>query len=275
MLRRNRLAVLFFVLILLLLLPPPADAAIIVEIYPSLAPNKNASGTGWNAYAANATASLIANSGNFGNRQTDPSAYEIVSGAITAKELVGSDAAPVFHSWHGEANPPVPFDKEHGNRLQFGLRMMATTGEKIQMTGITYSVKSDDPAPTVFSAAGSFSSYAFSDSRVGVLYGTDGALGGGDDTLITSGTGPVEGVDALFYVGVSVGLQAGATGTDAERLASAVALADIETPFNIKATYTLGGVSSFATVSVVPVPEPASAFAIFAASAAVLLRRKR
>lgn len=265
----------FFAMVLFIcVFPLTTRGSVMIEIFPSIAPNKNSAGTGWNVYASNAIDSLLSGTSNVGNRQTDIGAYEILANPITAKEIVATNGAPTFHSWQGEADPFAPFANEHGNRLHFGIRIFGTDGQKLTASGISYSIRSADQPPVLLSASGSLAG-SFSDSKVGILYGPDGIFGGGDDVLITSGTGPAEGVDALVYVGISVALQPPTTGTSAERLAEIIQTTNSETLFDIKATYTFSGQSASAIVSVVPIPEPSAIAVILATCTFGLFGGKR
>ena len=91
------------------------------EVYASPGPNFFGS-PNWNGYVANAMASIEDDLGNIGDREIDPTAYEIFSEGqiVSANELIVSS----FASWRGVADPSSPFDLENGNRLHFGLHLV-------------------------------------------------------------------------------------------------------------------------------------------------------
>ena len=227
-----------------------------VDVYASPAPNFLGSPS-WSGYAVNALNSLENELGDIGDRELDPTAYEIFHDGelVFPAELIVTG----FNSWRGEADPAAPFASEKGNRLHFGLHIVGDGTEQFRMEDITYEVTSDDGGALDFS--GSLAGSSYSTVRVGIDYGADRVKGGGDDTLITSGSS-LQFVDEFMYVGVGNAYDAtNADGaTNQEKIDNAINSIGASSLFNIHGSYTLfdtGGTelatgSTFITV----VPEP-------------------
>jgi hypothetical protein len=163
-----------------------------MEVKPSSAPNVFGSPS-WTGYLANAMSSLENNSGNIGNRATDPTAYEILGASTDARDLTVSS----FNSWRGVANPGTPFGSELGNRLHFGLHITSDT--YFQPENLTFSFDSDDPS-NVLDFSGNFTGLSFSATRWGFDW-VDGIKGNGNDIFYNSGTLNTN-VNEFVYVGV-------------------------------------------------------------------------
>jgi len=155
---------------------------------------------------------------------------------ISANQLVVSG----FPSWLGQANPGGAFGQnfanELGNRLHFGLAVVASPGTTFSLSQLSFSMASTDPGNT-FQFSGDFSdpndpTNVYSSARVGVR---------SDGTLVTSGPA-TQLVSALYYVGVGNAIapdDIGATGTDQEQLDQVLGFIEGLEPFQINVTYTL------------------------------------
>jgi hypothetical protein len=101
--------------------------------------------------------------------------------------------------------------------------------------------------------------YNYSTGFVGVQYGKDGKLGGGDDVFITSGPN-TQLVDALFGRGSGNSLAAVCHGCSlAEQQAALDAVAAYPgSPFTFTGTYTIGEDAGSGTFNIANVPEPST-----------------
>ena len=187
------------------------------DVVPSYGPNAFGSPS-WSGYVSNAHTALMGNPAtNVGDRTSDPTAFELVDPAnptapVTLVDPIEMIVTP-FNSWRGVAGPAVPFDGEFGNRVQFGFALETDGNGRIDIANLnvqwTKHWMNNDVAMETSSiiidplTQGTLSTDAYTAETIGVLYGGDGALGGGDDTILTSGTGPV---DAIYSVGVGDGL---------------------------------------------------------------------
>lgn len=163
------------------------------------------------------------------------------------------------------AGPPAPFSGEFGNRLHFGLHIVADA--QFRLSNLVFNLDSTDSGNTL-DFAGTFAASSYSATRVGIDY-VDGIKGNGNDIVYTSGTGTAP-INELIYVGVGnaedATFEPGATNQD--KVDSVLAYINSEAPFefDINMTYTLKndagatlgvGTSSVQVVSSV-VPEPTS-----------------
>ena len=187
------------------------------DTVPSLAPNAFATPS-WSGYVSNAHLSLMGNPAtNIGDRTIDPTAFELVDvvnpnapqNEVDPKEMI----ATTFNSWRGIAPPDgEAFIDQFGNRVQFGFALETDGNGQIDISSLdimwTKHWMNNDPEMATSSiilnplTQGTFSTDAYTMETIGVRYGPDGALGGGDDTILTSGTGLV---DAIYSVGVGDG----------------------------------------------------------------------
>ena len=185
--------------------------SIAIQQYFSPAPNAFGSPS-WAGYVANAMNALENNLGGVGNPATDPTAYYQVNGTFEP----GMAEVTSYNSWLGQAGPAAPFDNEFGNRLHAGVVITDTDGT-FTLAQVSFQMHSSDTAAD-FTDAGTCPSGAggslcwennlagtdFSTgTRVGINFGGDGVLGGGDDTVYdTSNPGnDATPLNELFYVG--------------------------------------------------------------------------
>ena len=168
--------------------------ALTIDIRPSSAPNVFGSPS-WNTHQSNALNSLENGLGNIGDRNTSPTAYEILNGEYMAGDVMVTSG----NSWRGQANPAAPFDQEHGNRLHFGLHLFGDGVVQFKLEDLNFAITSSDAA---LNFAGNFSGLSFNGtSRIGIHWGADRAKGGGDDTVYVAGNGTTL-IDEMVYVGV-------------------------------------------------------------------------
>lgn len=234
-------------------------SAVSLTVVPSSAPNFFGSPS-WAAYQSNALNSLENGLGNIGDRDTDPTAYEITG----AKILHGDIIVTNFNSWRGEIGPSSPFDNEHGNRLHFGLHVLGE-GTQFRLEDLSYDITSSDGNFLAF--AGSFAGLSYSSSRIGIDY-VDGIKGNGNDVIINSGLA-TQLVDELMYVGVgnaydaSTGIGYPLPDTPQSNMAALGDYLRSQAPITVTGSYSLAVNSttftSSASVDVVCVPEPLTA----------------
>lgn len=254
-----------------------AFASATLTVSPTIAPNffGSPSFAGWGANAINALYTGQVSGGTIGT----PTFYSALPNGSSINSAF--NVVTNFPSWYGNANPAPGFTSEFGNRVHWSISVVATGGDKISLAGLDFTLNSTDGAllfASNFTAADNYSAF-----RVGVLYGTDGALGGGDDTFITSGSAS-QLVDALFYVGAGNAYEAltsdpGATNQDRiDIVASGIAgsfTADYNIPIRDSIGTVLGTASGSASLNVVTVPEPGTMLAGALPLAALLWRVQR
>lgn len=172
-----------------------ASAALNIRIQPSSAPNAFGSPS-WAPYLNAAQASLQGNLGSTGNPAVDPAAYRVLEGGFYDPQDVMVTSGL---SWRGVANPSAPFDAEHGNRLHFGVAIEGDGTECFTLQDVTFVLTSSDGALNfVSSLAGTTLDGT---NRVGLDYGPDNVLGGGDDIMFNAGQNDTTCMDALYYRG--------------------------------------------------------------------------
>jgi hypothetical protein len=236
-----------------------AAAGVTLDVYPSSAPNASSGSPSWSPYVANVLNSLANGSGNLGDRNTDPTAYEIAGAVISPGDI----AVTSFHSWRGLVNPPAPFANEYGNRLHFGLHAYGDGTTQFALNDLTFEMHSSDPTDSL-GFTGDFIGYSYNGStRYGINWGPDRVKGGGDDIVYTSGNGATL-VDELVYVGVGNAWWPGGGDPDpANPIGGAqAAMNDLynwiltDGPITVTTTYTLGDFAGSASVDVAIVPSP-------------------
>jgi len=241
-------------------------SAILIQVFPSPAPNAFGSPS-WNpGYVTNALNALENGLISVGNPATSPTAYYRVTTESDRDNIVTG-----FPSWKGFANPGAMFGaafaSELGNRLHFGVHILGN-GTQFSLSQLSFDMESTD-AGDIFQFVGDFStpSDVYSSTRVGINYGPDHIKGTADDVRISSGPA-TQVIDELVYVGVGNALAGGdvsCPGSNQATLDCVKAFYDSISPFNITTSYTLrnanGGLLSTASASVLfpaAVPEPAT-----------------
>ena len=193
-------------------------------------------------------------------------AYFQAQSSASAAEIIQTD----FPSWRGKADPGTVFGpafvSEQGNGVRFGLFAVGH-GMQFSVSQLSFSETSTDSG----NALGLMVSggYSYSPQFIGIRFGSDGVLGGSDDTLVTSGPS-TQLVDALVGRGSGPSFATALCSpcTIAEQQAAIDAAAAFpSTPLDVSAQYaiatdtgTFAGSGTFhITAPPVPaVPEPAT-----------------
>ncbi|THD51433.1 MAG: PEP-CTERM sorting domain-containing protein [Phenylobacterium sp.] len=144
--------------------------------------------------------------------------------------------------------------------MTFGVSIVGTGGTMFSISELSFNAVSNDASDALgfgFNAG----DYDYSDGNyVGVLYGADGVLGGGDDTFVTSGPN-TQLVNAIFGRGSGNSFEndpSDPVSTLAEQEASLEAAASFAgQPTQFTGTYRIGDFNGSGTFDIA-VPEPAS-----------------
>lgn len=162
---------------------------ITMKVFASSAPNVFGSPS-WSDYLLNALDGI--ESGGLATGIAGTASYYSSGTIFDPGDMVVSS----FNSWKGEV--PGDFAGEFGNRLHFGLSIYGST--LFSLDQLNFGITSSDPS-NALGFSGDFIGSSYSATRVGINWGGDGLPGGGDDVMITSGSGDQE-VNELYYVGV-------------------------------------------------------------------------
>lgn len=180
-----------------------------VTFFPASAPVETTALTTWRA---NATSALENGATTWGIVGT-PGYFDASNPVILASEVVST---PTFSSWHGYANPSSVFGENFAGQLGNSYRVPF-----IVMRGAAqFSLSQLSGSRVIGSNSGAIPSLTgnYLSSVIGIRFGSDGALGGGDDTYVTSGAN-TQLVDALIYNAYSTSFIVSSVGvTDQERL---------------------------------------------------------
>ncbi len=232
-----------------------ASAGVTIDVVASSAPNVFGSSS-WGGYLANALNSLENGLGNIGDRNTDPTAYEIAGATVSPGDFMVTS----FNSWRGNVNPTGAFANEKGNRMHFGLHAVGDGATRFALENISFSVTSSDGA-NALGFTGDFTGLGYSSTRFGIDWGADRVKGGGDDIIYTSGNGSTL-VDEIVYVGVGNAFWPGGSDPDPSNPAGgaqaamddAFAYVMDNAPFSITGMYSIFGDTGSDTVTVIPAP---------------------
>ena len=250
-----------------------AEADILVNVYPTLAPNRFGSPS-YDAWVAN-TISALQNGNSSGGSPGTPSYYQQLAGGLDLP--TSSIIVTNFPSWLGNADPAgtygAGFANELGNRLLYSLTVRGTLGTTFSISQLSFTAASSDPGNQLgFSfAAGS---YQYGIDYVGINLGADHLAGGtgiNADTIITSGPN-TQLVDLLYGRGSGAGFQVLSSdpgATNQERIDLAVLAAG---SFTFTGTYLIGGVSGSSFENFNVIPEPSVVALLLAAFAAAVWR---
>jgi hypothetical protein len=224
-----------------------ANATIIVDVVPWLAPNAFGSPS-YDQAVTNAFQGMMNGGVATGS---GPAAFVPQSNVTSAQGVVTG-----FTSWMGVANPSGAYANELGNRMSFGLGIIGSGGTEFSISQLSFSAASSDPANGLgFSFAQG--SYGYSASYVGVLYGANGVLGGGDDTFITSGPS-TQLVDAIFGRGSGNSYAAYCSPCTVAEQQAAINAAAAGPSYTFTGTYSIDGATGSGTFNVSAVPEPST-----------------
>ncbi len=251
-----------------------ANAGITIDVVPSSAPNVFGSPS-WGGYLSSSLNSLENSLGNIGDRNTDPSAYEISGPIVDPGDFMVSS----FKSWRGTANPASPFNNELGNRMHFGLHAFGDGVMQFALQNVAFEIISSDDVNSL-GFVGNFAGFGYSSTRFGVDWGADRSKGGGDDIIYTSGNGATL-VDEIVYVGVGNAFWPGGSDPDPSNpiggaqaaMDDAISYVLKNAPFTITGSYTIFNDSGSASVAAVPAP--ASVIALLGFGAIATTRRRR
>jgi hypothetical protein len=234
-----------------------AHAGIEITVTPWLAPNAYGSPS-FAPASANAVDALY-NGQTSGGTPGTPSFFQAQPNVQASEAVVTT-----FASWKGQVDPGVTvgpaFANEYGNRMTFGVSIVGTGQTMFSISQLSFNAVSNDPGDELGFGYGAGDYDYAAGNWVGVLYGADGKLGGGDDTFVTDGSN-TQLVNAIFGRGSGNSIPnngADPVGTLAEQQASlqaAAALTAQATQFT--GTYRIGDFHGSGTFNIA-VPEPAS-----------------
>jgi hypothetical protein len=224
-----------------------AKADIVINVVPWLAPNAFGSPS-YDAAINNAFQGMMNGGVATGS---GPTAFTPQSNVTSAQGIVTG-----FTSWMGVANPSGAYANELGNRMSFGLGIIGSGGTEFSISQLSFTAASSDPANGLGFAFGT-GSYSYSTSYIGVLYGANGVLGGGDDTFITSGPN-TQLVDAIFGRGSGNSYAAYCSPCTVAEEQAAIDAAAAGPSYTFTGTYSIDGASGSGTFNVAAVPEPST-----------------
>jgi hypothetical protein len=253
-----------------------AQASVQITVTPTLAPNAfgSPSFAGW---TANELAALYTGQSSMGPAGT-PTFYQAQSNVTGQQGIVTG-----FSSWMGQANSGGAYAGEAGNRYTFGVTVIGSGREQFSISELGFVAASNDAGDVLgFSYdPGPITGFDYSTSYMGVLYGADGKLGGGDDSFITGGA-DTQLVDAIIGRGAGNSLPAYCTGcTTAQEQQAIAAAANVPGLTQFTGTYYLDSTSGFSgsgTFNIASAaPEPTSWVILIAGLGGVgaAVRRRR
>jgi len=167
--------------------------ASMITVFPSISPNQNLPSPSADAYLVNAVFA-IENGLTSYIGGGDPAGAQYTQ---TNSILPGDVIVTAFESWRGDAPPPAAYAGEYGNMLLFGVFIQSDAG--FTLSDVTY-------YEDFFGNLDSFTmaGQQFNFDLVGVNYGGDGALGGGDDTRYDTPGGASDDstlIHAMYFAG--------------------------------------------------------------------------
>jgi len=178
-----------------------------------------------------------------GTLQTSPQAYN----PLFTGDVIGADSMVArTNSWLAQHDPPSPFGNEDGNFVWSFARIYSSDGTtEFVLDDLRYELTDTSG---VLSASGSYATGNFEDSLtrsvIGIDYGADDALGGGDDTTYISGNGttPVNEIRVFADFGIAED-GSSHSGSGQTQLDNALAALIADTPFQLTNSFWLDGTS--------------------------------
>lgn len=244
-------------------------------VVPSIGPNAQFSPNG-PTYNVNAANAMLQGASSFGTPGT-PGYYQGLPNDASLPNT--ANVVTDFPSWMGNADPGGTFGpafaNELGNRLFFGFGIVRGAADaQFSIADVSFEATSNIPEITTSVPLGG---YDYNSRTIGVLFGLDGMLGGGDDIYITSGPN-TQLVDAVFGrgTGLALAVLSSSPGVDNQ---DRLNIFGFSTPnYFIRGTYTLGSFTGDARTFFYAVPEPGTVLGGVAAAlclAATCWRRSR
>ena len=262
--------------LLFLALAASASAQVTVSVFPTLAPNTYGSPSmgAWTSNDIITIYNTATSGGSYasmsGGAAGTPSYFSVAPAVI----LPGQNMVTTFASWNGQANPGTVFGSafasEYGNRLHFSF-LVDGKGQKVSISQLSFVLTSSATAPdNDLKYSADAGHYQYGTDYVGVLFGKDNALGGGDDSFITAGDDTQQ-ADMLIGRGSGNAWTVKSSATDPLLLQQAIdtkiASVSANTPIYLTGTYTMAladETSVTGTNFVTVIPEPATYAAFFA-----------
>lgn len=222
-----------------------------VTFLPTSAPIESTALSLWRFNAASALKNGVTTWGTPGT----PGYFDASDPTMLASDIVST---PTFASWHGSADPGTVFGSgfasQLGNsyRIPFIVMKGGSQFSMSQITGTTEFSGSITSTNSIPALTGSHSS-----TLIGILYGTNGVFGGGDDTYITTGLN-TQLLDAFIYNASSNTFTVSATGvSEQERLNNTfanIAGLTITTTISLSGSQIAQHAQTFQAVSAIPEP---------------------
>ncbi len=239
-----------------------------ISVQAAFAPNAFGSAQ-FDTWAANALTALQSGVNMAGTPGTS-SYYENVTGlTFDSSENIVTN----FQSWRGDA--PGLYAPEFGTRMHFPVSIVSPTNT-FSLSQVTFDMNSTNGNDLDFD--GDLAGTTFGTRRLGVFYGGDGVLGGGDDVVYNTANPGSDTtlVNELYYVGIGNAFEALSTAgmTDQEVIDD---VANEVGGYSLSTAYSVAGTNTGAFTSVnftQPVPEPAT-MAALGLGALALIRRRR
>ncbi|HWR51696.1 MAG TPA: PEP-CTERM sorting domain-containing protein [Bryobacteraceae bacterium] len=175
-----------------LLVAGVAGAAPVINIFPSIGPDIDVAAT-FSQYSANALFALENGLSSYGSAGT-PSYYERAS-SFESSDVVST--YNYFQSWRGETPPPAGYDGQYGNMLYWGAAIQGN-GERFSLNNVIYteSFLGDTYGALLGGSIG------FGTRAIGIYFGADRVLGGGDDIRYVGGGTAGTMIDVLYFTGM-------------------------------------------------------------------------
>lgn len=271
---------LFLTILAILTTALASQAAPIITVYPSIAPNIFSSPYG-DAYIANAVQGLRNGGAPTGTPGT-PGFYSTTGPNVPINHMIVTN----FNSWLGHLNPGSlfgpAFSNEFGNRLTFGMSAISPAGSReISLSMLEAEIVSTD-SNNFLSVPREFVGGNYGPDLIGIQRNPNGTI----FDILDNGELGTTPVDELYFFGYGQAFEildtdfADPNNLTQEEFAALIADPSVTSarPFSITGNYYLGAFGGGTTVDVIDpqfiVPLPASAW-IFAGAVGLLAARRR